>query len=222
MAKKKAKKTKASVALKKAKTKQKSTKKTLVVGKKKTTKKATKKKVGTPKKAAKSLKTPTKAKVQKSSSLPKVGDPAPAFTLLTDRGETVSKDSLLGQRVILYFYPKDNTPGCTRQACEFQENLGVIAGHDAVVIGVSADSGASHQKFRNNYSLSFPLGIDSDLTVAKSFGVWVEKNMYGRKSMGIQRTTFLLDRQGTVAAVWPKVKVDGHVAEVLETLGSVP
>ena len=164
---------------------------------------------------------PSKA-LKTSAPMPQVGDHAPDFQLQTDRGETVAKQTLLGQRVVLYFYPKDDTPGCTREACEFQENIGEIAQHDAVVIGVSPDSAQSHQKFRTKYNLSFPLGIDTDLQVAKSYGVWVEKNMYGRTSMGIQRATFLIDREGRIAAVWPKEKVDGHVTEVLKTLESIP
>ena len=147
----------------------------------------------------------------------KEGDVAPAFTVLTNGGGKVSLADFAGKNVVLFFYPRDNTPGCTIEACDFRDRHAQF-GDDVVVLGVSPDSVASHGKFTENFSLPFPLLADEDHAVAEKYGVWVEKNMYGKKSMGIQRATFLIDPEGKIAAAWPRVKVDGHVAEVAAKL----
>jgi peroxiredoxin Q/BCP len=143
------------------------------------------------------------------------GDKAPAFTLPTDGGGTVSLAKLKGKKVILYFYPKDDTPGCTKEACSFRDNLPKFTKADAVVIGVSKDSVKRHDNFKAKYKLPFTLAADEDGTVCEAYGVWVEKSLYGRKYMGIERATFLIDEKGVVRQVWHKVKVDGHAEEVL-------
>ena len=151
--------------------------------------------------------------------MPTIGKAAPAFTLPSVEGETEGK-TRLGQykgthNVVLYFYPRDATPGCTTEACDFRDAIERLHGGDTVVLGVSTDDAKSHAKFIAKHELPFPLLVDADHTVAEKYGVWVEKNMYGRKSMGVQRATFLIDKAGKVAAIWPKVKVKGHVDEVL-------
>ena len=146
------------------------------------------------------------------------GDRAPAFTLTSDCGEKVRLSDLKGSPVVLYFYPKDDTPGCTREACAFRDQSKALKQAGAVVLGVSPDTAASHQKFRDKYKLNFPLLADQDHKVAEKYGAWREKNLYGKKSMGIQRSTFLIDAAGKVARVWKRVKVDGHDAQVLEAL----
>jgi peroxiredoxin Q/BCP len=123
--------------------------------------------------------------------------------------------------VVLYFYPKDDTPGCTKEACAFRDNLGVLQSMGVVVLGVSPDSVASHQKFAQKYGLPFPLLADEGAQVATTYGVWKEKKQYGRTYMGIERTTFLIDENGIVQRVFPKVKVDGHVEEVIEAIRSL-
>lgn len=143
------------------------------------------------------------------------GDPAPKFDLPTAGGGRVSLASLKGKRVILYFYPKDDTPGCTREALDFTERARDFAAAKAVVIGVSRDSPASHDKFAAKRGLDLLLASDEDGTVCETYGVWVEKNMYGRKYMGVERATFLIDGAGRIKRVWRKVKVPGHVDEVL-------
>jgi len=143
------------------------------------------------------------------------GDKAPAFTLPTDGGGTVSLAKLRGKKVILYFYPKDDTPGCTKEACGFRDNLPKFTKTDAVVIGVSKDSVKRHDNFKAKYKLPFTLAADEDGKVCEAYGVWVEKSLYGRKYMGIERATFLIDEKGVVRQVWHKVKVDGHAEEVL-------
>jgi peroxiredoxin Q/BCP len=148
----------------------------------------------------------------------KVGDKAPAFALKTDGGGKVSLSGLKGQNVVLYFYPKDDTSGCTAQACGFRDNLPKFGKLDAVVIGVSRDSAESHDKFKTKHKLNFTLGADDTGKVTEDYGVWVEKSMYGRKYMGIERTTFLIDGKGKIAAIWRKVKVPGHVEEVLKAV----
>jgi peroxiredoxin Q/BCP len=148
----------------------------------------------------------------------KVGSKAPSFTLQTDEGKTVSLKDFAGKKVVLYFYPKDDTPGCTKEACSFSENANALKKAGAVVLGVSADSVNSHQKFKNKYSLNFPLLSDPDREMIKNYDVWKEKNMYGKKTMGIERTTFIIDEEGKIAHIFPKVKVDGHTEEVLEKL----
>lgn len=144
-----------------------------------------------------------------------VGDKAPAFTMPTDGGGTVSLAGLKGKPVVLYFYPKDDTPGCTKEACAFRDAMPDFSKIDAAIIGVSKDSVAKHDKFKAKYDLPFTLASDEDGSVCEDYGVWVEKNMYGRKYMGIERATFLIDGKGKVAAVWRKVKVAGHADDVL-------
>lgn len=144
-----------------------------------------------------------------------VGSPAPDFTMPTDGGGSVTLSSLKGRPVVLYFYPKDDTSGCTAEACGFGESLPHFEKVDATIIGVSKDSVASHDKFKKKYNLPFTLASDADSDVCERYGVWVEKNMYGRTYFGIERATFLIDKDGQVAKVWRKVKVPGHVDAVL-------
>ncbi len=145
----------------------------------------------------------------------KVGDAAPDFDLPTDGGGRVSLADLKGKALVLYFYPKDDTAGCTAEAKAFAEAAGDLARAGAVVVGVSKDSVQRHDKFKTKYALNFPLGSDADGTVTEAYGAWVEKSLYGRKYMGIDRSTFLIDRAGRIARIWRKVKVAGHVAQVL-------
>lgn len=147
------------------------------------------------------------------------GDPAPDFELLTDAGEPLRLSSLAGKKVVLYFYPRADTPGCTREACEFRDQFPRIEKKGTVVLGVSPDKPASQAKFKQKYQLPFTLLSDTEHKVAEAYGVWKEKNMYGKKTMGIERTTFIIDEQGRIARIFPKVKVDGHAAEVLAALG---
>jgi peroxiredoxin Q/BCP len=146
------------------------------------------------------------------------GSKAPDFTLPSDSGDKVKLSALRGQPVVLYFYPKDDTPGCTREACAFRDQQKDLRKLGAVVLGVSADDLASHGKFRDKYQLNFPLLADTDHKVAEKYGAWREKNMYGKKSMGIQRSTFLIDPDGKVARAWKRVNVDGHDTEVIEAI----
>jgi thioredoxin-dependent peroxiredoxin len=145
----------------------------------------------------------------------KPGDKAPDFTLPTDANGKVSLSKLKGKKVILYFYPKDDTSGCTAEACGFRDNLPKFGKSDAVVIGISRDSVASHDKFKKKYDLPFTLASDEDGKICEAYGTWVEKSMYGRKYMGIERATFLIDAKGAIRNIWRKVKVAGHVEEVL-------
>jgi peroxiredoxin Q/BCP len=147
-----------------------------------------------------------------------VGDKAPDFTLATDSDGKVKLSDLKGQKVVLYFYPKDDTPGCTKEACAFGEMFPRFKKMDATVIGISRDSVASHDKFKKKYKLPFILGSDSDGKVTEKYGVWVEKSLYGRKYMGIERATFLIDEKGKIAQIWHKVKVDGHADEVMKAV----
>jgi peroxiredoxin Q/BCP len=146
------------------------------------------------------------------------GQKAPAFTLTADDGTKVRLSELKGQPVVVYFYPRDDTPGCTREACAFRDQSAALKKLGAKVLGISTDSIESHGKFRDKYQLNFPLLADPDHAVAEKFGAWREKNMYGKKSMGIQRSTFLIDADGKVAKVWKAVKVDGHDEHVLAAL----
>jgi len=145
-----------------------------------------------------------------------VGAPAPDFELPASGGGAVSLAGLKGKAVALYFYPKDDTSGCTREAIDFNRLKGDFEAAGAVVLGVSPDSVASHDKFRTKHSLAFDLAADEDKRMLEAYGVWREKSMYGRKFMGVVRTTVLIDREGRVARVWNNVKVDGHAEEVLE------
>ncbi len=183
-----------------------------------------------PKKAASSPKAGDHSDHHAAAALPQptvhlaVGDEAPDFTLPTD-GESAPDIRLSDyrgeQNIILYFYPKDDTSGCTKQACSFQNHLEQYQGLGAKVIGVSPDGVKSHAKFRAKYDLQFQLAADEGAGVAQDYGVWVPKSMYGRHYMGIQRTTFLIDKAGKIAAIWPKVAVDGHSDEVLAALRSL-
>ena len=146
-----------------------------------------------------------------------VGKPAPDFTLPTDGGGEVTLSALKGKKVIIYFYPKDDTPGCTKEACGFRDALPDFTKVDAEIIGVSKDSIAKHDKFKAKYELPFTLASDGDGAVCEAYGTWVEKSMYGKKYMGIDRATFLIDENGVLQAEWRKVKVPGHVDAVLET-----
>jgi len=146
------------------------------------------------------------------------GTPAPDFTLPDDSGREVTLSDLRGQPVILYFYPKDNTPGCTTEACDFRDNMARATSRGAVVLGISPDSVASHVRFKDKHDLPFPLLADTEHTVAELYGVWGRKKMYGKTFLGLVRSTFLIDSEGIVARVWPRVKVKGHVDEVLEAL----
>jgi thioredoxin-dependent peroxiredoxin len=148
----------------------------------------------------------------------KPGDRAPQFSLPSSDGSIVRLADYKGKTVVLYFYPKDDTPGCTKEACSFQEGLGKFGRKGAVVLGVSADSVQSHQKFAAKYSLAFPLLSDETKEVCKEYGVWQEKSLYGRKFMGIVRTTFIIDKKGIVQHIFPKVKVDGHSKEILDVI----
>ena len=148
----------------------------------------------------------------------KVGQKAPDFTVLNDKGETVKLSDLKGKKVVLYFYPKDDTPGCTTEACAFRDGIDEIKKKGATVIGVSTDSVESHQKFKKKFDLNFPLLADTDKKLVEAYGTWKEKSMYGRKYMGIERTTFVIDEQGKISHIFPKVKVSEHYDEVLEAL----
>ncbi|MCG7626650.1 peroxiredoxin [Epibacterium sp. MM17-32] len=145
-------------------------------------------------------------------------DLAPAFTLPRDGGGEVSLADLKGQAVVLFFYPRDDTPGCTKESIGFSEHLPAFADAGAAVFGISRDTVAKHDKFVAKHGLTVPLLSDADSTMCEDYGVWVEKNMYGRKSMGIERSTFLIDGDGKIARIWRKVKVPGHVEDVLEAV----
>lgn len=147
-----------------------------------------------------------------------VGDKAPDFSMATDGGGTVTLTDLKGKKVVLYFYPKDDTPGCTKEACAFRDAMPDFSSIDAEIIGVSKDPVSKHDKFKAKHNLPFTLASDEESDVCERFGVWVEKNMYGKKYMGIERATFLIDGDGVVRNVWRKVKVPGHAQAVLEAV----
>jgi len=148
----------------------------------------------------------------------KVGQKAPDFAAKDDAGKTVKLSDLKGKKVVLYFYPKDDTPGCTTEACNFRDEGAAIRKLGAVVIGVSADSAESHQKFKKKFDLNFPLLADTERKVIEAYDVWKEKSMYGRKYMGIERTTFIIGADGKITHIFPKVKVADHSDEVLAAL----
>lgn len=148
----------------------------------------------------------------------KEGALAPAFKTLTDDGREVALSDFRGKKVVLYFYPKDSTPGCTKEACAFRDGISKIQKRGAVVLGVSADSVQSHQKFKEKFALNFTLLSDVEKKIVQDYGVWKEKSMYGRKFMDIERTTFVIDEKGRIQKIFPKVKVDVHYDEVLEAL----
>jgi thioredoxin-dependent peroxiredoxin len=149
------------------------------------------------------------------------GQKAPDFTLPSSEGGEISLKGLRGKSVVLYFYPKDDTPGCTKEACAFRDSQAAIKKRGAVVLGVSGDSLESHDKFKAKYKLNFPLLADPDKAVAKKYGAWGEKVMYGKKVTGMIRSTFVIDGEGVVRKVFPKVRVDGHAEKVLEALAHV-
>jgi peroxiredoxin Q/BCP len=145
-----------------------------------------------------------------------VGSPAPAFTLPLAGGREIDLGALKGQKVVVYFYPKDDTSGCTKEAQGFNALRTAFAAVDTDIVGISPDSPASKAKFAGKYGLELDLAADESKAVLEAYGVWAEKSMYGRRYMGVERTTFLVDRDGTIARIWPKVKVPGHAEEVLE------
>lgn len=152
---------------------------------------------------------------QKKVSEFEVGAAAPDFDTPTEEGKNVTLKSYAGKKLVLYFYPKDDTPGCTTEAKEFRDNLDAFKAANVEILGVSKDTLAKHEKFKAKHCLPFDLASDEEGDLCESYGVWVEKNMYGKKYMGIQRATFLIDENGKFAAIWPKVSVKGHVEEVL-------
>lgn len=147
-----------------------------------------------------------------------VGDNAPDFNHVCEDGKEISLTELKGKKVVLYFYPKDDTPGCTIEACAFRDNMNRLTAVGVAVIGVSKDSEKSHRNFKDKYGLNFPLIADTDTTLCQAYGVWKEKKNYGKTYMGIQRSTFLIDEKGKIAYIWDNVKVDGHVDEILSKL----
>lgn len=171
------------------------------------------KKSNTKKSAVKRM-TPTSSKMLQLAA----GQPAPEFTLPNDEGQLVSLADYRGQKVVLYFYPEDDTPGCTKEACSFRDGLSAIHQRRVAILGVSADSVDSHMKFKRKFHLNFPLLSDVDKTVCNAYGVWQEKQMFGRKYWGIVRTTFIIDEAGNITKIFPKVKVDEHYEEVLAVL----
>ena len=148
----------------------------------------------------------------------KIGDKMPHFEVVDQDGKIVTSNDLLGRKTIIYFYPKDNTPGCTRQACAFASAYDEFKNRDIVVIGISRDSVASHKKFAEKYSLPFILLSDPDLVAIQAYGVWQEKKLYGKTSFGVVRTTFIIDEEGKISAVMPKVKPDTNAAEILNNI----
>lgn len=164
-------------------------------------------------KAAKAAEKPALGKA--SGTRVAEGSKAPAFSLTDDTGKVVSSASLAGKPYVLYFYPKDDTPGCTKEACDFRDNLAAFNSQKLRVIGVSPDEPARHVKFKQKYGLTFTLLSDTEKTLANAYGVWVEKQNYGRSYMGVERSTFLIDKSGVVTKAWHRVRVPGHVADVL-------
>ena len=147
-----------------------------------------------------------------------VGDKAPAFKAKDQEGETVSLSDFKGKKLVLYFYPKDDTPGCTKEACSFRDGWSKYRKRGVAVLGVSTDDEKSHRKFAEKFSLPFPLLADPEKKIVTDYGVWGEKSMYGRKYMGTHRVTYVIDEKGRIAAVWPKVKPDGHADDVLAAI----
>ena len=150
------------------------------------------------------------------------GEKAPAFSLPSDDGKTVSLEDLRGRPVVLYFYPKDDTPGCTTEACDFRDNWQAVQDAGAVVLGVSPDGVDSHRAFKKKFDLPFPLLADEDHAVAEAYGAWGEKMNYGRKYVGLIRSTFIIDKDGMIRRAFPKVRAKGHVAKILEVLAVTP
>ncbi len=185
---------------------------------------------GTKKTVRKKSTTPVNAKPKKplqaspgpSTKQVKIGQKAPAFSLPNQDGKIVRLSDFKGKKVVLYFYPKDDTPGCTKESCAFRDGLEEIHSSGAVVLGISADSVDSHKKFVKKFNLNFPLLSDETKAVVQAYGVWKEKSLYGRKFMGIERTTFIIDEHGKFDDIFQKVKVDGHLEEVLAELDVMP
>ncbi|MAS86599.1 MAG: thioredoxin-dependent thiol peroxidase [Micavibrio sp.] len=150
----------------------------------------------------------------------KEGDIAPDFTLPADGGKTISLKDYKGKKLVLYFYPKDDTSGCTKEACAFEANLAKFSASGATILGVSKDSVKRHEKFKEKYNLTLPLLSDENSDMCERYGVWKKKSMYGREYMGIERTTFLIDEKGKIGKIWHKVKVDGHVDDVLSSVAA--
>ncbi len=149
-------------------------------------------------------------------AIPAEGQPAPAFDLPSTEGRNISLEDFKGKNIVLYFYPRDDTPGCTKEACSFRDNLGSFQGEDTVILGVSLDDLNSHVKFRSKYHLPFPLLSDTEARVSKAYGAYRLKKSYGREYYGIVRSTFIIDKDGILRKVFPRVKVDGHTEEVLD------
>jgi peroxiredoxin Q/BCP len=188
-------------------------------GKAKPTSKKTSAKPSTASMTKKHSSTSSKRKPTAVTGVLKVGDRAPTFSLPNEQGQMMTLSELRGKKIVLFFYPKDNTPGCTQEACSFRDGLQAIRKKGAMVLGVSADSVASHQKFSQKFDFNFPLLSDESKAMIQAYGVWKEKSMYGRKYMGIERTTVLIAKDGIISHLFPKVKVNGHYEEVLEALG---
>ena len=194
---------------------------------KKATKKATKKTAKkTSKKVAKKVKKTSSPKKTKVATVVKVatlnvGDTAPGFSLQDQHGNTISLNDLAGKPVVLYFYPKDMTPGCTQEACDFRDSFARLNGINATVLGVSKDSVELHKKFAEKYGLNFSLLADTQGQACEDYGVWQEKSLYGKNFMGIVRTTFLIGPDQKIKKIYPKVKVEGHVSEILEDLKGI-
>jgi len=150
-----------------------------------------------------------------------IGDTAPDFTLPTDTGEELSLSSLRGRPVVIYFYPKDDTPGCTTESCEFRDLMPRFDASNATILGVSPDSVKSHQKFKTKFELPFTLIADTEKVACQAYDVWKEKSMYGKKYMGVERTTFVIDTDGKISHIFGKVKPAGHAAEVMEAVASL-
>lgn len=148
----------------------------------------------------------------------KAGDKAPDFTTIDDEGNKIALKDFRGKKIVLYFYPKDNTPGCTKQACELRDNYSKFKKLDAVLLGVSSDPQKSHAKFKTKFDLPFPLLVDEDKSISNAYDVWHEKSMFGVKYMGVLRTTFIIDEKGKITHVFPKVKVPEHLDQVLKAL----
>lgn len=167
-------------------------------------------------------KTVKKAVPGSSTVALKIGQKAPAFSLPDQDGRIKRLSDFAGKKVVLYCYPKDDTPGCTKESCDFRDGLDEIHDHGAVVLGLSADSVASHKKFAKKFTLKFPLLSDEEKTTLRAYGVWKEKSLYGRQFMGIERTTFIINEQGKIENIFQKVKVNGHLEEVLAELDVMP
>lgn len=150
----------------------------------------------------------------------KIGDQAPDFTLTTDTGDNVTLSKLRGKKIVLYFYPKDHTPGCTKEACDFRDFFMQFKNKNIEVIGISKDSANTHTKFKTKYDLPFPLLVDNNADVCEAYGVVNKKSLFGKTFLGITRSTFLIDEKGMISAIWRKVKVSGHVEAVLKEIGA--